>query len=99
MTKKQVGKDIQTLYLEGKLSDAIRHLETIQAKYGREYTDLWIIKEYARYPGEEDGICVRGSRLETDEEYATRTVRESSAKVLAEEKERKQFEELKKKYG
>lgn len=73
----------------------------------RDRIDAWI-KQHSRnamfesqddYDGYGRHIVLKAERLETDEEYEYRKKSEEHYKKIAEERDRKEFERLKKKYG
>jgi hypothetical protein len=91
------------LYVESSLESILGGIQAWQAQYGIEYTDL-------KFDSEVDCNCpydcscgpttyLWGTREETDLEYNFRLGESARVKQVREASERKQFEELSKKYG
>jgi hypothetical protein len=96
--------DRVSIYPDGtSIESLIDTLNKIQEKYGNDYTNLNIDSE--RDCGcYHDCTCspsyyVWGNRLESDLEYDYRINEENSRKAEQEKRDRKAYEELKKKFG
>ena len=103
--KKIVGYPLEriSLYdLEENLEKIIERMQEYIADYSGKYSNLRLVKEdgSGRYdPNPYDIYVLYGDALENDVLYEKRIKEESAQKNLTEEYERKQYEELKKKYG
>ena len=92
-----------SVYPETSIDNLIESLNKVKSEYGNDYTDLSIDSERdcgCRY----DCTCspsyyVWGNRLESDLEYDYRINEENSRKAEQEKRDRKAYEELKKKFG
>jgi hypothetical protein len=95
-------KGRESVYVENKLESLIEDLKRIQKVYGKDYTNLELQTErdcgcYSDC-GCSPSYVVYGNRLESDVEYADRIEREEKYNKASEEKERADYEKLKKKY-
>lgn len=93
--KKNINVEVGTLdvYYTSAI-EIIKQLSEYINEYGAEKVS---IRQETYSDGTYIGIFI--SREETDEEYSKRTIQENIWKLQKEEKERRQFEELKKKFG
>jgi len=103
--KKIVSNPLETISLydlEESLVEIIERMQNHNVKYSNQYSNLRLRKEdgSGRYDTQPYDIFVLyGDALETDEQYEKRMKEESAQKSLTEAYEKKQYEELKKKYG
>ena len=102
-TTKPYIDDRVSVYPESSIDGLIETLHGIKSAYGNDYTDLSIESE--RNCGcYHDCNCspsyyVWGRRLESDLEYDYRVKEETARKTEADKRDRKAYEELKKKFG
>lgn len=102
MTKKNIEVEISRIEFGSSLAETIgllqQHLATAPAAG---FTAMWLKEETYGYPydpTEYHGVFLKGLRLETDEEYTTRSFAESARNAKVEAAERAQFEMLSKKF-
>lgn len=90
-------KCLTTLYLDETLDTIIQELQEYKRVFEKEgYQDLCIDIDYCGDGDRE--IFLIGYKQETDEEYNQRIATEKSRKESEKERERKLYEELKKKF-
>ena len=97
MTKRKISENVEDFGkydFIGKTSEAVKFFQSLEAKYGPESTIEWTT-DY----NEEVYFYVDVHRDETDDEYKSRLEQEAFYAKNREELERKQYEELKKKFG
>jgi len=82
------------LDLEGPIGEVIARLIQLQERFGS-YEDLRINEDYCN----EGGCTYDLQRLETDEEYENRLKEEEARVKLREDREREEYNRLKKKFG
>lgn len=95
--KKMRLEEVGTLDIYGSAESIIKQLQPLIELYGENKVSC--STEVYQYSGGDTHIAIFRSREETDEEYQTRTVEEEKYSKNCEQRERKQFEELSKKYG
>lgn len=93
MTKQVRWEEKQLFWLDLSLEEIQRELPDLIEKYGANST-ISIEETYG-----DNYLSLSYTRLETDLEEKTRLKFQEANKAVIEERERKQYEELKKKYG
>lgn len=78
------------------VENIIKMLENYQTQYS-DYTNLRVIKEPARY-SEDYEYFLYGSREENDIEYEYRITQEAKMRISKEERDRAEYERLRKKF-
>ena len=102
MTKKQMirtrvtDSDVSLYDLEGPIDSAINHLVQVKQKFPDKQLELSVKSDpYDEWPS----IYLYEQREETDAEYARRKAEAKSEAKAAEERQRRMYEKLKKKFG
>lgn len=98
--RKKVEQEIDTIHyeMEGSIDDAIAYLQRMKERYPNSFISYEDVR--AQYdPGPERyGMVLKAMVEETDEQYATRIAHEEKMVAWQEERDRKLYEDLKKKY-
>lgn len=95
MTKRQIYAPVVTISIydfEGNIGKVVERLQKYQEQYPNASIDISL---YESYGSVEADVYLMDHREETDKEYNNRITQEKRA----EDYQRKQFEELKKKFG
>lgn len=95
--KKMCLDEIGSLDVDGSAEYIIEQLKPFVELYGANKVSC-SIEEYP-YSNGDKYIAIFRSREETDEEYQKRTEEETKYKKIRDENERRQYEELSKKFG
>lgn len=96
-------KDREIVYVETELKNLIKRLTDLEEKYRDRYKDMYLDGEkdcgcYSMDCGCTPTYYLKGRRYETDIEYEHRIAREKKFQADQEERERRAYEELKKKF-
>jgi hypothetical protein len=100
MAKKMITVEIDTITynLDGQtLDDAIKFLVEEKERYKDDYVSLRLDFDDVLYE-DYKALYLKGNRLETDDEEKAREKKEAEDKTRRDSWERKQYEELKKKF-
>jgi len=101
MTKKHINVQLETVEFYGDLDQSIKLLHDFKKQYSKDHGRLYLaggMESYQYENSEHYVLRLVGTRLENDEEYAARQVKEEEQKNRWAENERKQYEALKKKF-
>lgn len=97
MTKNRVTEVLyDDVYLECTLAELIDFFQANVTKYGITHSYIRLDREHGF--DERDTYNIKGDRLETDTEYKVRVNQQKAFEQTTEERERAQYEKLKKKY-
>lgn len=92
--------DMSGYDLDGKVSNVIERLQDIIKTYGPEVTLDWDPNHWESYDSSPSPrYWIKRSRPETDEEMTKRITDEEAIYIQYEERERNQYEALKRKFG
>lgn len=101
MTKKHITVNLETVEFYGDLDESIKLLQNYKQEHSKDYDRLYLDGNMESYQFEDCDhyvLRLKGTRLENDAEYATRLAEEAARKVQMEEREKLQYEALRKKF-
>lgn len=101
MTKKHINVPLETVEFSSDLDQSIKLLHEYKRQYGKDHGRLYLDGGMESYPyelSEHYVLRLMGTRLENDEEYASRQAEEAAYKAKWEQREKEQYEALKKKF-
>lgn len=102
MTKKMISIVLENVEIDGDVDQAIKMLQKYKDRYSKDHTLLYLSGGMTSYPydsAEYYVLHLKGTRLENDAEYEKRTAEEAVQAARREQREKEQYEALKKKFS